>query len=266
MTQALSSQGANVLFAGSAVPYLPVGPLARPGAEVGARPAELGEKGVDAGAGWIAAAPPPGPPRAFVARSLLIPSPRPRIFIPGPAQGDIDLFPTTQPDSVPFLLVRPVVEMKGDVVDDDGETAEVPVSKSVPPHAPPAAIVTSEHELPSVIVDLCALEASSEVETVELQRASEVDGLLTTSQAMQAPPMPPVEPLEVAIPIEEDHPLDSQGGTHSLKMRSGSRAVRARGFAIAAVAALTAAGGTFAGLRVCHVTGSSLGAAFHVVR
>ena len=48
---------------------------------------------------------------------------------------------------------------------------------------------------------------------------------------------------------------------------SGSRGgKKSRGLAIALLAALSAAGGTVAGMKVFHVSGVRLGAALHVVR
>ena len=81
----------------------------------------------------------------------------------------------SQPDSVPFLLVRETAVAE-DVVDDDAETTEIPSARSVPPHVPPARVVTSENELPTVIVEL------KEVEVAQPERASDVDGLLTVSE------------------------------------------------------------------------------------
>jgi hypothetical protein len=184
------------------------------------------------------------------------------------------LFPTTHPDSVPFLLVRPVSVSEGlvaatkpDAGDDDAETAEIPASKSVPPHSPPPPVVTTEHELPSVIVELHELEVS---EMIELQRASDVDVLLTASETIEFP-------LDVEFPVhvEEAPALDGRAKTRRSAMKSsGARTAWARGFAIATIAALTAAGGTFAGLRVCHGAAGtagwgSLGASLqtlHIVR
>src|SRR5271170_327011 len=127
----------------------------------------------------------------------------------------------TQPDSVPFLLLREMAAAE-DVVDDDAETTEIPASRSVPPHAPPARVVTSENELPTVIVEL------KEVEVAEPERASEVDGLLSVSEVRR---------------------------TAARTSFSGSRAGKSRGLAIALLAALSAAGGTVAGIKVFHVSG-----------
>lgn len=168
------------------------------------------------------------------------------------------MIPTTQhqPDSLPFLLVRPnAPTMKADVIEEDGETEEIPCSRSVPPHAPPAPMSTTEHELPSVIVDPCALGG----ETIEHMQATEVDGLLTAS-----------EPVDFVIPFDEQPTLDTESDTvrSAAKARavSRSRSGKGRGFAIAAVAALMAAGGTFVGMRVYHVAGFPLSAASHLVR
>jgi hypothetical protein len=170
------------------------------------------------------------------------------------------LIPTTQhaqPDSLPFLLVRPnVPAMKADVLDEDGETEEIPCSRSVPPHAPPAPLSTTEHELPSVIVDPIALGNTGN-EAVEHLRATEVDGLLIAS-----------EPVEFVIPVDELPTLDNDAETlrSAAKARASARSGKGRGFAIAAVAALMAAGGTFVGMRVYHVAGFPLSAASHLVR
>jgi hypothetical protein len=191
-----------------------------------------------------------------------------------------DLIPTTTPlDSLPFLLVRPSLAMKSDVLDDDGETNEIPSSKSVPPHSPPTPIVTTEHELPSVIVDLVELRASEIAayakeakamrEPSELQRDSDVDGLLTAAETFELTIPVEVIPLDVPLSFEPIEPLDPLDETGPI-MRPTQPRGRSRGFAIAALAALMAAGGTFAGLKVCHVTyhvpGGSLSAAPHAVR
>jgi hypothetical protein len=148
----------------------------------------------------------------------------------------------TQPESVPFLLVRETASAD-DVVDDDAETTEIPASRSVPPHSPPARVVTSENELPTVIVEL------KEVEVAEPERASEVDGLLTVSEKIALEEIP-------------------SGVRRAAARRSfsGSRGGTSRGLAIALLAALSAAGGTVAGMKVFHVSGMRLGAALHVVR
>ena len=132
-----------------------------------------------------------------------------------------------------------------DVLDDDADTTEIPASKSVPPHVPPARVITNETDLPSVIVEL------KELEVAEVQRASEVDGLLVATEA-----------LEATVPVEEK---GRQGQTQRSRIRSRAAAGTPR-LAIALVAALSAAGATFAGLKVSHVPAGSLGAALHVSR
>jgi hypothetical protein len=192
------------------------------------------------------------------------------------------LLPNTQPDSVPFLLTRPTALMTSDAIGDDAETTEIPASRSVPPHAPPPAVVTTEHELPSVIVDAWSTELRPNASVSGLtggpsgelgHRPSGVDSLLSASETLDFPlpqssassgPVIPVTPL----PSEED-PLRAETeltriGGH-VGRRSARRA-RVRALIIAAVAAVTAAGGTFVGLKVFHVSGGALGAALHVVR
>ena len=158
-----------------------------------------------------------------------------------------------QPDSVPFLLVRPVSSPPGaaEAPDDDAETNEIPSSRSVPPHAPPSALTTTETELPSVIVDLREMEASEEIER---QRQTDVDGLLSTTDEIDLSPF--------QLPIDHDAPLRPNVKTKRSRRSSASRAF---GFAIAAVAALTAAGGTFVGMRVMHVSPLHLAPA-HLIR
>jgi len=179
------------------------------------------------------------------------------------------LLPNTQPDSVPFLLTRPTALMTSDVIDDDAETTEIPISRSVPPHAPPPPVVTTEHELPSVIVDAWDMEIRTTSDANV--RPSEVDGLLSASETLDFPlpalsastrPVIPVTPL----PIEED-PLGAETELTRIGHvgRRSARKARVRAIIIAAAAALTAAGGTFVGLKVLHVSGSALGAALHVV-
>ena len=142
---------------------------------------------------------------------------------------------TTSPPSVPFLLVRP--PSGAEEVLDDADTAEIPSSRSVPPHAPPARVTTAETELPSVIVDQVGFDAS---EGAEARRAISVD-----------------------IPVDVTAPLDLRDSTLRSPQTRGSRG---RGIAIALLAAAMAAGGTFAVVRVLHVSGQSLGAALHIVR
>ena len=163
----------------------------------------------------------------------------------GAPRRHLDLFLTgNHPDSAPFLLVDPMTP-SDDVTDDEADTTEIPASRSVPPHVPPARVVMLEDDLPSVIVDL------RELEVAELQRASEVDGLLVATDALAA-----TTPIEVAPRRQE------QTGRSRIRPRS---ALVPR-LTIALVAALSAAGATFAGLKVSHVPAGSLGAALHVVR
>jgi hypothetical protein len=97
-----------------------------------------------------------------------------------------------QRESVPFLLVRPPSGVE-DVL-DDAETIEVPASRSVPPHHPPAPLTTNETDLPSVIVDLHELVSAQ----VEADRASDVDCLL--AQFLDG------EPVELPPPAVELNP------------------------------------------------------------
>jgi len=150
----------------------------------------------------------------------------------------------TQPESVPFLLLVRETAAADDVADDDAETTEIPSSRSVPPHVPPARVVTSENELPTIIVEL------KEVEVSEPERASGVDGLLTVSEK---------------IALEETAPSAVRPRAARRSFR-GARAGTSRGLAIALLAALSAAGGTVVGMKVFHVSGVRLGAALHVVR
>jgi hypothetical protein len=178
------------------------------------------------------------------------------------------LLPSTQPDSVPFLLTRPNGLMTSDVIDDDAETTEIPASRSVPPHAPPAPVVTTEHELPSVIVE--EVWAAEERETSGPSPSrSDVDSLLTASETLEFP-LPeasrsviPVTPL----PVPEDwRQVQTEVSRHGRAAGGPARRARVRAVVIAAVAALTAAGGTFVGLKVFHVSAGTLNAALHVVR
>ena len=116
-------------------------------------------------------------------------------------------------------------------------------SADAPPHVPPARVITTETDLPSVIVDL------KELEVAELQRANEVDGLLVATETLEA---------------VDDEPSHA-GQTRRTRVRSRAAGNLPR-FAIALMAALSAAGATFAGLKVSHVPAGSLGAALHVVR
>jgi hypothetical protein len=160
--------------------------------------------------------------------------------------GAILFLTSNHPDSAPFLLVHArQTTASDDVIEDDADTTEIPASKSVPPHAPPARVITSETDLPSVIVDL------KEIEVAEVQRGSEVDGLLVETEA-----------LEATVAVEE---RGRQEHTQRSRIRSRTAASTPR-LAIALVAALSAAGATFAGLKVSHVPAGSLGAALHVSR
>jgi hypothetical protein len=160
------------------------------------------------------------------------------------------LLPTsTQPESVPFLLVKtaPVID-DGVMVEEHEEIDPVvpPAARSVPPHAPPAPRSTDEVELPSVIVDAAALDIAREdiallveSELEEAQRASDVDVLLATSDAHIA--------------------LETTRMT-----RSPASSSRGRGLAIATLLAIAAVGGTFAGLRAHGVSARAVGAALHI--
>jgi hypothetical protein len=156
-----------------------------------------------------------------------------------------------RPDSVPFLLTRPPSAVE-DVL-DDAETTEIPASKSVPPHHPPAPVTTTELELPSVIVDLRELDGTSAPGAawstqeasadVEAERASDVDGLLATFLDGEIVELPPPA-------IERN-------------ARS-----RSHGVAVAVIAATMALGATVAGARVLHHTtaGLTLETALHLAR
>ncbi len=163
--------------------------------------------------------------------------------------------PTMQTDSVPFLLTRPTAVLASDVIEDveDGETVEIPASRSVPPHAPPPALHTTEHELPSIIVDLCAVEPH-----VELQRESEVDGLLCASETVEFP-------SDLAVPVSEQITAETSAREVRLARATGARSARGRSLVIAAAAALTAAGGTFAGLKATHAYPASLNSLSSVI-
>jgi hypothetical protein len=151
------------------------------------------------------------------------------------------------PHSDSFLVAPPMAAEDDVEAIDEADTAEIPASKSVPPHVPPARVVTNEGELPSVIVDL------KEVERAETDRASEVDGLLVATEAK----------VEDLVPvIEADH--RELEPTRRAVVRP--RVSTAPKLAIALVAALGAAGATFAGLKVSGVSAGSIGAALHVLR
>lgn len=151
---------------------------------------------------------------------------------------------TTHPESVPFLLVRP--HTASEDVMDDAETAEIPASKSVPPHMPPARVTTTETDLPSVIVDIGELRAS---EAVEAERSTDVDVLLDVSESALRVSGSPMKALETGRPMRPAAPAAGP---------------RRRGVAIALVAALMATGGTFVGFRVFHV--HAPGGAVHAMR
>jgi hypothetical protein len=152
----------------------------------------------------------------------------------------------SQVESLPFLLVR--AGETDDEVDEDMVTTEIPSARSVPPHAPPARVVTSENELPTIIVEL------KDQEMAEPERVSAVEGLLTESAKFALNGQPRSRD---ATPDDR-----SQAARGSSKSRRG----KARGVAIALVAALSAVGGTVAGMKVFHVSGAHLTAALHVVR
>jgi hypothetical protein len=108
--------------------------------------------------------------------------------------------------------------------------------------------VTNENDLPSVIVDL------KELEVAELQRASDVDGLLVATEKLEAP-----------VAVEEEPGAWDDEHTRPSQIRTRARS-KVPAYAIAFVAALGAAGATFGGLKVSHVPAGSLGAALHVLR
>jgi hypothetical protein len=152
----------------------------------------------------------------------------------------------SQVESLPFLLVR--AGETDDEVDEDMVTTEIPSARSVPPHAPPSRVVTSENELPTIIVEL------KDQEMAEPERVSAVEGLLTESAKFALNGQP--------------RSTDATPGDRSQAARgsSKSRGGKARGVAIALVAALSAVVGTVAGMKVFHVSGAHLTAALHVVR
>jgi hypothetical protein len=155
----------------------------------------------------------------------------------------------SQVESLPFLLVR--AGETDDEVDEDMVTTEIPSARSVPPHAPPARVVTSETELPTIIVEL------KDQEMAEPERVSAVEGLLTESAkfALNGEPR-----------STDATPGERSQAARGLSKSSKSRRGKARGVAIALVAALSAVGGTVAGMKVFHVSGAHLTAALHVVR
>ena len=148
-------------------------------------------------------------------------------------------------ESLPFLLVRPsstVEEL------DDMDTVEIPSSRSVPPHAPPARVVTTETDLPSVIVDLRDLERN------ETLASMEIDGLLA-------------DPIEIPLPAIEIEYRPQQPTLPSVEAKAAPRAPSGRGWIFGLVAAAMAlGGGAFVGARALHASGHSLGAALHITR
>lgn len=167
---------------------------------------------------------------------------------------------TTQPDSLPFLLTRSAELMSADAIedDDDGETGEIPSSRSVPPHCPPVGMITNETDLPSVIVD-----GDVEDEHVELQRESDVDGLLYASETLDFP-------LEPVVPASQQVTGDVSEDVRAITQRTRVRSGRGRTFLFATAAVLTVAGGALAGLKVTHhaypAPLNSLSAVLHAMR
>ena len=149
---------------------------------------------------------------------------------------------TSFPESAPFLLVRASSSDVTDVLEDEEDAA----SKSVPPRPPPSSVRTTEHSLPSVIVDLRELEASEEEEA---QRSSDVDVLLMEAISAHAS-------LRDSRRVQTLHVIEE-------RPRSGGAL---RTVAIALLTACALAGTAFAGVRVYHVSPSSLGAALHLAR
>ncbi len=150
---------------------------------------------------------------------------------------------TSFPESAPFLLVRPSSGDVTDVLEDEEDAA----SKSVPPRPPPSSVRTTEHSLPSVIVDLRELEASAEEEA---QRSSDVDVLL-------------MEAIEAHASLRDSRRVQT---LHVIEERPRPRSGAVRTVAIALLTACALAGTAFAGVRVYHVSPSSLGAALHIAR
>jgi len=158
----------------------------------------------------------------------------------------VAMFPTSSPESTPFLLVRPSSGDVTDVLEDEEE----PASKSVPPRPPPSSVRTTEQTLPSVIVDLRELEATEEEEAV---RSSDVDGLLEAIEAHAS--------ARDSRRVQTLHVIEPVAAPRVSRTPSGSRSVT-----IALLTACVLAGTTFAGLRVYHVSPSTLGAALHLTR
>ena len=131
------------------------------------------------------------------------------------------------------------------------DTVEIPSSRSVPPHAPPARVITTETELPSVIVDL------RDVERNEALASMEIDGLLA-------------EPIEIPLPAIEIEYRPQQPTLPSAFAKAAPRArtqSAGRGWIFGLVAAAMAlGGGAFVGARALHASGHSLGAALHLTR
>jgi hypothetical protein len=146
-------------------------------------------------------------------------------------------------ESVPFLLVRASSggaggeEMTEDVSDVSSEH-EIPVSRSVPPHAPPARTPMPE-DLPTIIVDLREVAVTEEQEA---QRASEVDGLIAAAE-------------EIAV---------SEG---RILIVASQPARRSRGVVAALLLTALAVAGTFAGLHARGLSAhDSVGASLHIAR
>ncbi|HEY2516027.1 MAG TPA: hypothetical protein VGI39_34385 [Polyangiaceae bacterium] len=128
------------------------------------------------------------------------------------------------------------------------DTVEIPSSKSVPPHAPPARVVTTENDLPSVIVDLRDMERNEALASIE------IDGLLA-------------EPIEIPLPAIEIEYRAQQSTLPSVTAKPASRSTSGRGWIFGLVAAAMAlGGGAFVGARALHASGHSLGAALHITR
>jgi hypothetical protein len=163
---------------------------------------------------------------------------------------------TAHPDSFPFLIAEAPLLVEDDYIHEDHEDDDVEVpsappvvvrakvppasesSREVPPRPPPAPLRTGEGALPTVIIDLREQEIDAEVEA---RRASEVDGLL--SARLDFPlPLPVRAPSLTAVTVSSP--------------RRSALSFHLRGVAVALVAAITAAGGTLAGFRALHITGS----------
>jgi hypothetical protein len=161
------------------------------------------------------------------------------------AHMEADLHPTPHNESVPILLVRPVVAE--DEVEEAASEPSVPCSRSVPPRAPPAAIASTETDLPSVIVDLATFEAEERAiiesaRIAEKQRDSDVDILLDEAEAIEVRDAARVPTL------------------HSVEGRESSRW---RTFAVALVA-LALVGGTVVEMRAHGLSARAVGAALRL--